>query len=81
MNTFKDLVGISPGGVFTFVSELGGGRVSDKMLTEESGLLLAGLLLEAGADVMADCGFDIGDTLSARGVTLNIPPFFGNSCT
>ena len=73
-NTWKALVGISPNGLVTFVSKLWSGRVTDKMLTKESGLLD---MLDYGDNVMADRGFDIAD-IWPDGVLLNIPPFKGS---
>ena len=52
-NTWKVLVGISPNGVITFVSKLWTGRVSDKQITSECGVLN---LLDTGDNVMADHG-------------------------
>jgi hypothetical protein len=70
-NTAKGLIGISPSGMLTFVSDLYAGRASDKELTKDCGILT---LLEEGDQIMADRGFTIDDCLPA-GVTLNIPPF------
>ena len=53
-NTAKGLKGIAPNGFITLVSDLYGGRVSDKIITSESGLYD---LFENGDSVMADRGF------------------------
>lgn len=72
--TVKLLVGISPSGVITFVSDAWPGKTSDRQLTEECGLLE---LLEPNDSVMADKGFTIADLLEKRQCFLNIPPFRG----
>ena len=71
-NTYKGLIGISPNGVITFVSQLYPGSISDKELTRRCGILN---LLEVGDSVMADRGFSIQEDLALIGVRLNIPPF------
>lgn len=70
--TLKSLVGISPYGAVTFISDLYTGSISDKEITKSSGILS---LLEERDEVMADKGFLIGDLLSAKNVSLVIPPF------
>jgi len=50
---------------------LGWGRVSDKQITRESGVLD---LLSSGDNVMVDRGFEIKDIVP-DGVMVNMPPF------
>ena len=74
--TVKFLIGITPSGVISLVSEGFGGRVSDRQMIEKS-LLLD--MLEEGDGVMADKGFTIADMLEKKGCNLNIPPFRSSS--
>jgi len=71
-NTVKVLLGISPQGVISYVSETWGGRVSDKYITEHCGVLDH---LIPGDVVLADRGFDISDSVGMMQACLNIPAF------
>lgn len=71
-NTIKFLIGITPVGTISFLSQCWGGRVSDKNLTQESDFFN---LVEAGDTVLADRGFTIADDLAVHGVKLEIPAF------
>lgn len=71
-NTIKFLVGITPSGGISFVSRAFGGRASDKVITQKSGILD---LIEQGDLILADRGFLIADDLAVRGASLSIPSF------
>ncbi|XP_014669650.1 PREDICTED: uncharacterized protein LOC106810726 isoform X2 [Priapulus caudatus] len=71
-NTVKFLIGITPQGVISFISKAWGGRVSDKHLTENCGMLQK---LTPGDIVLADRGFDIADSVGLYRASLKIPAF------
>ncbi|XP_023228601.1 uncharacterized protein LOC111628974 [Centruroides sculpturatus] len=71
-NTVKFLIGVTPQGSVSFISEPWGGRVSDKHLTEHSGLLK---YLLPGDLVLADRGFNIIDSIGITGAQLSVPAF------
>ena len=56
----------------SFVSKCWGGRVSDKVLMQESGFLP---LLEHGYVVLADRGFTVAEDVAVFGAKLEIPAF------
>ncbi|CAG9813048.1 unnamed protein product [Phaedon cochleariae] len=70
--TFKVLIGCTPNGAISFVSDLFEGSISDKELVKKSNLMD---LLEEGDLVLADRGFNIEDLTIKKKVALNIPPF------
>ena len=70
-NTIKFLIGITPGGYISFLSDCYGGRSSDKFITGDSGFYD---LLERDDEVMADRGFQIEEELMLRFCSLSVPP-------
>ncbi|XP_057310555.1 uncharacterized protein LOC130648519 [Hydractinia symbiolongicarpus] len=72
--TVKILVGIAPGGGFTFISSAYPGSISDKNIVVKSGFLRPKLWQEGDA-AMADRGFTIAEYLKPMNVELIIPSF------
>ncbi len=72
-NTIKLLIGITLQGTISFlICKCWGGRVSDKEITEKSGLLH---YLQPGDVVIADRGFTISDYCRLVMSEIIIPPF------
>ena len=68
----KFLIGFTPQGTISFISKAWGGRVSDKLLTENSGLLD---YLLPGDVVLADRGFTCSDYAGVVMAEIKMPPF------
>lgn len=72
-NTVKVLVGVTPGGLTSFVSDAYGGSSSDRQIVERSALTT---LCDPHDSIMADKGFNVQDIFAVHGVQINIPAFF-----
>nr|XP_047138403.1 uncharacterized protein LOC124814609 [Hydra vulgaris] len=72
--TYKGLLGISPSGAITFISQLYDGSNSDREIVVRSGFLNKELW-NKNDSVMADRGFTISDNLNTINVKLNISSF------
>ena len=71
-NTIKFLIAITPNGVVSFISKCCRGLVTDKVITQESGLLQ---LLEPGDLALADRGFNVAEDVAMHMAKLEIPAF------
>ena len=71
-NTVKFLIGITPQGVISFISKAWGGRVRDKYLTGNCGLLNN---LLPGDVILADRGFDIMESAALFCAEVKRPAF------
>ena len=71
-NMVKYLISITPQGTVSFISKGYGGRASEKYITENYGYLKK---LFPGDIVLADCGFNIEDSVAYRGAMPHIPAF------
>lgn len=71
-NTVTFLIGITPQGTVSYISNAWGGRVTDKYLTEN---LAFWIKILPGDLVLADRGFNIQATLGSRMASIQIPAF------
>ena len=71
-NTVKYLIGVTPQGSVCFISRGWGGRASNKLVTENSGLLS---LLSPGDTILADRGFNIAASVGLCLATIKVPAY------
>ncbi len=76
-NTLKILVGISPRGDVSYISDVYGGAASDRAIVERSELLKEGKF-DREDSVMADRGFVVHDLFCLHQVHVNIPTVMRN---
>ncbi|KAL5007833.1 hypothetical protein ScPMuIL_013216 [Solemya velum] len=72
-NTIKVLVGCTPGGAVSYISDAYGGSVSDRQIVERSAMMN---MCDPGDSIMSDKGFNVQDLFAHQDVAINIPTFF-----
>lgn len=73
--TLKFLIGVSPGGLITYISQPYGGRASDRSLFVQSGLIQK---MNSSDAIMVDKGFLIDDLCMSKNIQIIRPPFLKN---
>lgn len=75
-NTLKTMIGCSPRGAITFVSDAYGGSASDRQVIEKSSLLDPNKkMFDKGDSIMADRGIMVQDLFASQDVFVNTPTF------
>lgn len=71
-NTIKAMIGVTPSGAVSYVSDAYGGSASDRMIIERSELLNKGMF-EKGDSIMADRGIMVQYLFANNYVQVNTP--------
>lgn len=73
-NTLKTMIGVTPRGCVSFISDAYGGSASDRQIIENSELLKPGNdMFQKGDSIMADRGIMVQDLFAAQDVQVNTP--------
>lgn len=72
-NTVKTIIGCTPCGLVSYISDTYGGRTTDRQIIERSDLLLTPGMLCHGDSIMADRGIMVQDLFVSKGVLINTP--------
>ena len=72
-NTLKCMIGCSPRGSVSFVSDAYGGSTSDREIVERSPLCTDNTLFQSGDSIMADRGIMVQDLFATKDVKVNTP--------
>jgi len=72
-NTLKIMVGCTPKGAVSYLSDAYGGCTSDRQIIERSTLLSKENMFEKGDSIMADRGIMVQDLFASKDVKVNTP--------